>query len=228
MKIYKRYVDEQSFNLWKLKDTFEEEKKALEDTIKFESEQLKIKRADWETTYDKLTSLQINYISALKIISEDEDLKKAYEGITGINVVEKAFELYKDYYNFVTTRPIPSGTKPVYEYGALPPETAKEIVEENKGVNLWKKTFGRFLGIGGRQRGDFFIPRTDLYLLHRGEKVIPAGREKTGGSINIHVEPINVYAEIKDFTSIKDLGSKIGKAIAAELVGEIKTSFEVG
>ena len=47
-------------------------------------------------------------------------------------------------------------------------------------------------GAGGKQLGSPYIPRTGLYLLHRGEKVVPAHEaEKT------EAQPINIYFNVQ-------------------------------
>lgn len=47
-------------------------------------------------------------------------------------------------------------------------------------------------GTGGKQLGSPYIPRTGLYLLHRGEKVIPA-HEAAGAE----TQPINIYFSVQ-------------------------------
>ncbi|MCH8325778.1 MAG: hypothetical protein IIB83_04335 [Bacteroidetes bacterium] len=46
-----------------------------------------------------------------------------------------------------------------------------------------------FKMLGNRAAGDTYIPKTGLYMLHRGEAVIPASQNR---SLNQYSKPINI------------------------------------
>ncbi|MHA1971378.1 MAG: phage tail tape measure protein, partial [Candidatus Hodarchaeales archaeon] len=56
-------------------------------------------------------------------------------------------------------------------------------------------------GYRGYQTGTPFVPETGLYMLHRGEAVIPAGRNKPS-TVRIEVAPITITNYIRDITDV--------------------------
>ena len=82
---------------------------------------------------------------------------------------------------------------------------------------------------GGKQAGTPYIPQTGLYQLHQGERVVPKHQNTGGGgqgrTINVNVR---MNAVIKNETSIENLGSRIGSAIAAGFISGVDSEFEIG
>jgi len=81
-----------------------------------------------------------------------------------------------------------------------------------------------------RKRGTHYVPSDMLAVLHRGEKVVPAGSRQHGdsGETKIHIDPITVNADIRNYTDIHNLAGKIGEIIAAELVEGVESRYTVG
>jgi len=66
----------------------------------------------------------------------------------------------------------------------------------------------------GFQRGTHYVPRTGPAIVHKGEKIVPAGSPRGvggGGRMNATIN-INI-SEIRNYTDIEDLGSQIALAV---------------
>lgn len=71
-----------------------------------------------------------------------------------------------------------------------------------------------FPGLGSKQSGSPYIPRTGPYLLHRGEKVIPAHQAATGESVVINV---NQFIQAWDASDVYRNRKVLAGAIAEEI-----------
>ena len=71
--------------------------------------------------------------------------------------------------------------------------------------------------LGGFARGTNYIPETGLYIMHRGEQVVPSGRDAGGDTYNIN---INVKASVSNDVDISDLANKLGAAMQQKLVNK--------
>jgi len=78
-------------------------------------------------------------------------------------------------------------------------------------------------GYRGYQTGTPYVPETGLYVLHRGEAVIPAGRNMAS---KIHVEPITVNVTINDNADVEHLVQKIELAVQSGLISGIETTYK--
>lgn len=88
--------------------------------------------------------------------------------------------------------------------------------KENPHIPSWKWLEG----------GTPYVPSTGMYMLHRGEAVVPKN-QNTGKNININVSPITVSAEIKSDTNINHFVSKLEQAVASGLVSGVTTIARV-
>jgi len=56
---------------------------------------------------------------------------------------------------------------------------------------------------GGYQRGTYNVPRDELAMVHRGERITPAGDSTKAGAASISIG--NVTIQVQNLTDIKDV-----------------------
>ena len=83
----------------------------------------------------------------------------------------------------------------------------------------------------GFSTGTNYVPNTGIYKLHEGETVVPQSRRNSvggSGKLKVEIGDITVNARLTQDVDVRGLGSKIGEAIASEIISGIESEFEVG
>jgi len=157
-----------------------------------------------ETTnqLDDLTKTQIYMDDKLKIVVEGmKKVKDAMEGET------------------VTT----SGRTTTSVGGAVvsvtPISTPEEAAENLRGSPIGRIVFGTY------QHGTNYVPTTAPYLLHKGEAVIPANKNKPT-NIKITLDPITINANIYDKIDVEKLCQKIEIGVQSGLLKGMTTIYK--
>ena len=199
------------------------------EQVRIIKESLDTTRADMQRDIDWKIHLRDTYENDYlpKIRAEHLDALNNYNA--GISIIEHTWG--KDMVNIweATAGSIEMQRNKIMQYKAdiagfgtgityVPPETMGPLAPGYR----W---------LGSKQHGTPYVPQTGLYTLHQGEAVIPkhqntSGRGKT--IIKVEMPPITINAVIKNETSIENLGSRIGSAIAAGFISGVDSEFEIG
>jgi hypothetical protein len=139
----------------------------------------------WLTEQEgKLETEWSKYLGFLQTLSADPKWSTYYNEIFGVNYISDAIKSYNQYRKMLGLPQI-------------------EVPETPTTTQYWK--------LPGRQKqgGSYFIPKTQPYLLHKGEIVNPAGRESYGEGGDINIKPITVNMNVYDMTDINKIGQKL-------------------
>lgn len=75
-------------------------------------------------------------------------------------------------------------------------------------------------GGGGWQKGLAYVPETGLYYLHRGERVVPAGRSGgAGATININLGGVSVYGEADENRLVEKIKNTLNRELELNRLG---------
>lgn len=252
--IYDEYVDRFKLNMFELQDGRNTDLIDMQTVIDTKEGYLVKYRSKLIEVQDDMLSLWRAYYIALDQMSKDPSMSAIYERLAGTKRMEamgKWWEQFEDWSENIEIpktptfeNTAPSGSAGMSKMGkggsipliGTPGQASKKAT--SRGV-ITPSTIARDAIIGGigwfkenifgKQRGSYYIPETKPYLLHKGERVMPAKAGNSGaGNVNIHVEPIKVNAVIRHTDDIESIGSKIGQAIAAEIVSGVESKYEVG
>jgi len=209
--IYDTYNDLVEFDLWKIKDTRDDDLRDMSLNISSSRETLGNYLGWLQEEYGTLESNMRGLYDLSIIINSNEDIKN-YFADQGYNIADawdNALSSMKEFYNFVGV-PVPSWT------GNFP--------------NINTMSLAQRLFAGGswwHQGGSYFIPSTGLHMLHKGEQVVPAGHKSGGGTVHVHLDPIKINAVLQTKSDINNFGVMMGRAIAAGIV-DGTSSYEIG
>ena len=87
-------------------------------------------------------------------------------------------------------------------------------------------TIKPILSLFGFERGTEYIHETMPIMAHRGESIVPAGRQQGNGGVTIEHVTIQVK-EIAEIGSAEKIASVLARANSARLTRNGKTTFEV-
>jgi len=219
--LYSEYTDRVKHSLWEMKDTRDSDIEDLVNDISL-----------YQENYDKYNKwLKVNEQNLKNIGIAIDAITKAIDAGPASDEWEEFFGqsaalTYKD-----TLSDIVDFLNDIDEKsGGNNPITMADVTHTPIAAPLFT---GNALGYGiqfaTNQRGSYYIPKTQPYMLHKGETVSPAGSKGgMGGTVHVHLDPIHVNAVLKTNTDVRTLGSKIGQAIAAGLVDGVTSEYEVG
>ena len=230
-EIYDEYVDRVKFDLWELKDTRNSDLEDLIININFKKDRLTDYRGFFVSELQALEDAELTYQAALMAIAADDALAESYKDLYGINALEEAQIALEDYLKQlqeidiadIDIKKVTSGTKkksytPAIDY-SNPVEVVKAVQKAatpRQREDIWIEGFRKSLGF---QRGIQYVPETRPYMLHRGETVLPAGKETGLGNVTVN---INNNVTIKSEVDAKRFAELQAEAIHMQL-GNRKT-----
>jgi len=221
---YQKQLDAiKAFNneqIYLTQNTYQRELDALNNNIKEKELAIARYREDWDKAHDEFLDAQEEYYGELEKIDKtwSEDQKKFLEADL---VMWQTSNKAKQDDAIAAANKVAEAWKNAARGKTTKPTTTSIIGDALK--NLAKMTFPL---AGFFQTGTPFVPQTGLYVLHRGERVIPA-RENTGGIRHGKVD-IKITATLRNNETLEEFGNKIGQAIAAGYISGISSEFEVG
>ena len=204
-KIVEAYTDAERFALWKLKDTRAEDIQDMRDNIAYQKGILDERNEMLATKYTELYDMQSLYQTSLMTLSQDPDLKHAFEEITGMDAVGLAIESWKSFKTFMEGNEIPDNI--LEKVTSKRPEDIMKKIAIPSLTDILGSTYGGIINplisqlaaIPNifKQSGSHNIPQTGMYMLHKGEQVIPSGNAAPSSNvININIKVDKVSSEI--------------------------------
>lgn len=202
----KRMMQEE---LYLIQDAYEEQVNALQRSIEYKELLISEHEQDMEIALSKSLDAWQTYYDLVYDATEDwaEDMKKLFKEVAGYTI-EAAQK---------------KATKKTMQ---TPSETPQEILGERSALGRYWNL--RDLIKGSFQAGTSFIPETGLYLLHRGEAVVPAAENTMSGHVvNIHVEPITIYCNNETRVDVEEMNRMIGESVQAGIIRGIETEYRL-
>ena len=178
-----------------LKYTLDAEIADLQITIDSETDLLALRQQEWDTTNQAILDSSTDLIKNLKDINADPELVELFKDID-TNIPDLLYSA-KGAYNLAKNQ---IRQNPLQETRTPPQQTFLESVLPAP----WKE----FLGF---KRGMEYVPEDMVAQIHRGEQIVPAGRDSSSGSIHIGNVTIQVNS-IADISSAEKLGALLSEA----------------
>jgi TP901 family phage tail tape measure protein len=184
-EILSNYTEFEQHELWLLQDTRDEDLQDLRDNINDQWALLKTKTDNLRTENAKLLNEYTLYGNSLRDVADDPVLAESFKKITGISAMEEAMKLKPIFDAFMAGKPILPETKKVTQTGSAVIDK-KALVD--KIPNMAQSVKNLLLrGTRGYESGTDYVPSTGLYQLHKGEAVVPAGKNSGGSPIIINI-----------------------------------------
>jgi hypothetical protein len=220
-KIIDDYLTKAGEETYQLKYQYDQQYQDLSNHIAEEKVALDLRYEWWDSTNSEIIESSKFMIRELERIMADSELNRLFaewgvdldELLAKINSILAATSTSKTAAGKATAIP---GAVMVGQNVVLPGTTAYK-----------QATYLETLkNIGGFPRGTHYVPETDIYKLHRGETVIPAGKE--GGAagdtfqITINIPSVKVESDY----DVERLASALGLAMERRLLDSTgKTRF---
>ena len=205
----KEYIDNfflaQEHNMYKLKDTYTEDINNLRNTI-IGKEQL------YENYGIKFTEAHSNLNNAISLHAK---IAETYYGTEIPSSIRKTID------EVVTLRDEWQTTLSTMGVNAVAPKINLPTSPVFGAASSSVDVIGSISDLFSFQRGSYYVPKTGLAMVHRGEQLIPNGSNR-GGDITINVNmPIeNISSEI----DIQMIADRVGSAIQSRMMNRDGTS----
>ena len=191
---------------YELKYTYDQQITDLETTISREGEKLQTRYDWWESTNQKIISNSKDLITTLDGIMEEPvflDMLDKY-GLKVENLKNSISELMA-----VAGGRVGTYVEPSYTPMTESPIVRNVIEQLLSGLPPGAPRPPGFVG------GTYSVPETQLAMVHRGETIIPSGRDISGSdTFQINIE---VNAQISNDYSVEKLGATLGAAIQTKI-----------
>ena len=191
---------------YELKYTYGQQITDLETTISREGEKLQTRYDWWESTNQKIISNSKDLITTLDGIMEEPvflDMLDKY-GLKVENLKNSISELMA-----VAGGRVGTYVEPSYTPMTESPIVRNVIEQLLSGLPPGAPRPPGFVG------GTYSVPETQLAMVHRGETIIPSGRDISGSdTFQINIE---VNAQISNDYSVEKLGATLGAAIQTKI-----------
>jgi TP901 family phage tail tape measure protein len=184
--ILENYIQFEQHQMWVLQDTRDEDLASMRKNINEQKELLERRTNDLRNENLNLINEYTLYGQSLRAIADDKELAAAFEKITGISAMKEAMALKPVFDAFISGKPILPTTSAI-----VPPMNSSGGANQailNNVPNL-ASNFAAMLKkrIRSYDSGTDYVPSTGLYQLHKGEAVIPAGKNGGGSPIIINI-----------------------------------------
>jgi len=201
---------------YELKYTYDQQIVDLETMISREGEKLLTRYDWWETTNQKIIDSGQDLMITLEGLMEEDvfvDLLDEYD--------VKVKDLTESIAGLIATAGGRVGTYPTISPEVEPTMGVPEMTA-GIGIAALRFTLGQ---LPKYQGGIDYVPKTGLAMIHRGERITPAGRESPSG-ITIDNVTINVK-EIAEIDDVEKLSALLSQAESSGLMKRGKTNYRL-
>ena len=213
------YTQFEQHQLWILQDTRQLDLMDLKTNIAEQVIEFENKTKAIAGEYQKLSDYQKLYTDSLRKIAGSYE--KEFEELTGINATKAAQEAWREYITFLSNNPVGAVTKGGKQSPVVENKTATTLGNLVGGFGSIPPIISKILGITGSglkiptyESGTDYVPSTGLYQLHKGEAVVPAGKNSGGVTIG----NITITIPVKTNASPNDIAKAVTMALDSQIM----------
>jgi len=210
----KEYFDSQKFNLFLMKDARENELEHMVDTFERKEELLdhyKEALTTQEGNLQKAHQIEIDLLTWIK--DEYPTIAELYEEIYGVSIpdsIQKSIDAMDEW------MALQKGGKAEAEGGWMSIKdklnmklaASPEFQDMKNRMHPGLRDVLHERGLPGFSRGIDYMPRTQIALVHEGERISPSGKDSTGNTI---IESVTIEVkQIADVGSVEKVGAILG------------------
>lgn len=243
-EILSNYVEFEQHQLWLIQDTRELDLADLRQNIIDQTTELANKEKAYTDSFARLREQQELYRTAILGMAIDPVLAKAYEdlfGITAMAALMKAYAAQIAAISGISGTPPPISPSqsnipglpqtPAQQFanqliamgGGVSPSTGivtpSPVISPKIPVGATGTTTAQLLNQLSRLRGYAsgidYVPSTGLAMVHRGERITPAGQNSGGG---ISIGNISITIPVKTNASPNDIAKAVTMALDAQIL----------
>jgi len=185
----------------------------LNALITREQNLLKTRKKEWEITNLNIATEGKDLYTKLLEIAADPTLKTAWESQFDISIepiIEAALARIKAAMAGVGSTKI-SKTTPISSIVKTP---ISNFISDISDIREGKNVSPRRSRLPQFSRGIEHVPQTMIATVHRGESIVPAGKDAGGDNINVS---ISVTANVDTDYDVERLAAKLGESIQTQL-----------
>jgi len=208
---YLRKAEEATYQL---KYSYDQQIDDLSTTITSETNLLDERKKQWETTNLNILTGSDDLYKQLLTISQDPTLKTAWENQFEIEiepVIEAALARIKAAVEGKGTYVTPVKKTPITDVIKTP---ISNFISDISDIREGKNVSPRRSRLPQFSRGIEHVPQTMLATVHRGESIVPAGKDTGGDNINVN---ISVTANVDTDYDVERLAAKLGESMQTQL-----------